>query len=194
MDLSYSPEELAFQREVRAWLKKNVPKPDTRDANPVEGAPDKNGSSAPRRGSARCTTPATSRWAGRNGVRRPRRRRHAADHRQRGDGAGARAGLIGMMGIQMVGPTLIAHGTEEQRRHYLPQYSRPPRRSGVRDTRSRAPGPISRRCRPAPSSSATSSSSTARRSGPRARSTPTGCSASCAPIPRRRSTAASPTS
>ena len=41
MDLSYSPEELTFQREVRAWLKKNVPKPDKRDANPVEGAPDK---------------------------------------------------------------------------------------------------------------------------------------------------------
>ena len=30
-------------------------------------------------------------------------------------------GLIGMMGIQMVGPTLIAHGTEEQRRRYLPK-------------------------------------------------------------------------
>jgi len=29
-------------------------------------------------------------------------------------------GLIGMMGIQMVGPTLIHHGTEEQRRRYLP--------------------------------------------------------------------------
>ena len=29
--------------------------------------------------------------------------------------------LIGMMGIQMVGPTLIEHGTEEQRRRYLPK-------------------------------------------------------------------------
>src|SRR5437870_311859 len=29
-------------------------------------------------------------------------------------------GLIGLMGIQMVGPTLIAHGTEEQRRRHLP--------------------------------------------------------------------------
>jgi alkylation response protein AidB-like acyl-CoA dehydrogenase len=30
-------------------------------------------------------------------------------------------GLIGMMGIQMVGPTLIQFGTEEQRRRYLPK-------------------------------------------------------------------------
>src|SRR5262245_60881998 len=39
LDLTYSPEELAFQREVRAWLKANVPKKDRSD-NPVEGAPD----------------------------------------------------------------------------------------------------------------------------------------------------------
>jgi alkylation response protein AidB-like acyl-CoA dehydrogenase len=30
-------------------------------------------------------------------------------------------GLVGMMGIQMVGPTLIQHGTEEQRRRHLPK-------------------------------------------------------------------------
>jgi len=29
--------------------------------------------------------------------------------------------LIGMMGIQMVGPTLIMHGTDEQKRQYLPK-------------------------------------------------------------------------
>src|SRR5262245_26174271 len=40
MDLTYSPEELAFQREVRAWLKANVPKKG-RSENPVEGAPDR---------------------------------------------------------------------------------------------------------------------------------------------------------
>jgi hypothetical protein len=39
MDLTYSPEELAFQREVRAWLKANVPRKG-RSENPVEGAPD----------------------------------------------------------------------------------------------------------------------------------------------------------
>jgi alkylation response protein AidB-like acyl-CoA dehydrogenase len=29
--------------------------------------------------------------------------------------------IIGMMGIQMVGPTLIGHGTDEQKRRYLPR-------------------------------------------------------------------------
>ena len=97
-------------------------------------------------------------------------------------------GLIGMMGIQMVGPTLIAHGTRGAARNATCRRSSPPTRSGARATPSRAPARTSRRSARAPSSTATSSSSTARRSGPRTRSTPTGCSASCAPIPTRRST------
>src|SRR3989442_4882971 len=35
MDLTYMPEELALQREVRAWLKRNVPKRQ-RDERPIE--------------------------------------------------------------------------------------------------------------------------------------------------------------
>src|SRR5206468_7547902 len=35
MDLTYMPDELAFQREVRAWLKRNVPKRQ-RDERPIE--------------------------------------------------------------------------------------------------------------------------------------------------------------
>jgi hypothetical protein len=35
MDLSYTPEERAFQREVRTWLRKHVPKRQ-RDARPLE--------------------------------------------------------------------------------------------------------------------------------------------------------------
>ena len=35
MDLTYTREELAFQREVRAWLKRNVPKRQ-RDERPIE--------------------------------------------------------------------------------------------------------------------------------------------------------------
>jgi alkylation response protein AidB-like acyl-CoA dehydrogenase len=119
MDLSYSPEELAFQREVRAWLKKNVPVRQ-RDERPIEFGD-------PRR-IAQAKT-----W---------QRKVHAAGYLALGwpkeyGGQGmdvmrqtivneemvrARApGLIGMMGIQMVGPTLIQHGTEEQRRRYLPR-------------------------------------------------------------------------
>jgi len=119
MDLSYTPEELAFQREVRVWLKKNVPKRQ-RDERPIEFGD-------PRR-IAQAKT-----W---------QRKVHAAGYLALGwpreyGGQGmdvmrqtivneemvrARApGLIGMMGIQMVGPTLIQHGTEEQRRRYLPR-------------------------------------------------------------------------
>lgn len=122
MDLTYSPVERAFQREVRAWLKANVPKRD-RAENPIEGAPD-----AERIRRAK-TWQRTVYEAGYLAMGWPRE--------YGGQGADvmrqtifneelvrARAPqFIGAMGIQMVGPTLIAHGTDEQRRRYLPKIS-----------------------------------------------------------------------
>ena len=111
------------------------------------------------------------------GVRRagaPRRRRHAAS--------------------MMIGPD--AH----RARHRGAEEAAPAaasstaRCSGARATASRAPAPTSPRSRPAPCATATTTSSTARRSGPPARTTRTGCSCSRAPTRTRRSTAASPTS
>jgi len=119
MDLSYSPEELAFQGEVRSWLKKNVPQRQ-RDERPMDW------------GDARRIAQAKA-WqrkvydAGYLALGWPKE--------YGGQGADvmrqtivneemvrARApGLVGMMGIQMVGPTLIQHGTEEQRRRHLPK-------------------------------------------------------------------------
>jgi alkylation response protein AidB-like acyl-CoA dehydrogenase len=119
MDLSYTPAERAFQREVRTWLGKNVPKRQ-RDARPLEFGD-------PRR------IAETKAW---------QRKVHEAGYlalawprEWGGQGADimrqtivneemvrARApGLIGMMGVQMVGPTLIQFGSEEQRRRYLPK-------------------------------------------------------------------------
>jgi len=119
MDLSLSPEERAFQQEVRAWLKANAPKRERAD-NPVE-------STDPER------ITRAKEW---------QRKLFAAGYVAMGwpkeyGGQGAdvmrqtivneemvRAGapqLIGMMGISMLGPTLIAHGTEEQRRRHLPK-------------------------------------------------------------------------
>ncbi len=118
MELSYSPEELAFQRRVRTWLRKNVPRRQ-RDERPVEFGD-------PRR------IAEAKAW---------QRKVHAAGYlalawprEYGGQGADvmrqtivneemvlARApGLIGLLGISMVGPTLIQHGSEEHRRRHLP--------------------------------------------------------------------------
>jgi alkylation response protein AidB-like acyl-CoA dehydrogenase len=118
MDLTYSPEELAFQREVRTWLKRNVPKRDRSD-NPVEGAPDKT-RIVKAKGWQRKVYDAgylAMGWPREYGGQGANVMRQTIVNEEM---VRARApGLIGMMGIQMVGPTLIAHGTEEQRKQYL---------------------------------------------------------------------------
>ena len=119
MDLSYTAEERAYQQKVRAWLAKNVPRRQ-RDERPMEW------------GDARRIAQAKA-W---------QRKVHDAGYLALGwpreyGGQGldvmrqtivneemVRAhapGLIGMMGIQMVGPTLIHFGSEEQRKRYLPK-------------------------------------------------------------------------
>src|SRR3989454_7113729 len=119
MDLTYTPEELAFQREVRAWLKRNVPKRQ-RDDRPIEFGD-------PRRIAEAKAWQRKVYEAGYLALAWPRE--------YGGEGADimrqtivneemvrARApGLIGLLGISMVGPTLIQHGTEEQRRRHLPE-------------------------------------------------------------------------
>src|SRR5215475_12356630 len=121
MDLSDSPDDAAFRKQVRAWLKKNVP----------AWRKDRSGDSLEYDDPKRITR--AKEW---------QRKLYGAGYVAMGwpkefGGQGAdvmkqtivneemvraRApGIIGMMGIQMVGPTLIAHGTEEQRRQYLPK-------------------------------------------------------------------------
>src|SRR5881396_1066102 len=93
-------------------------------------------------------------------------------------------------GISMLVPTFMKHGTPAQQKRFLPRiltaeevwcqgFSEP--------TRART----SRASRPARCGRTTSSSSTARRSGRAWRTSPTGASSSCGPIPRRPSTGAS---
>jgi alkylation response protein AidB-like acyl-CoA dehydrogenase len=119
MDLSYSPEELAFQREVRAWLKKNVPKKQ-QDERPMEWGD-------PRQIERAKAWQRKVYEAGYVALGWPREYggQDADVMRQtivNEEMVRARApGIIGMMGIQMVGPTLIQHGSEEQRRRYLPR-------------------------------------------------------------------------
>ena len=120
MDLTYSPEELAFQREVRTWLKRNVPKRDRSD-NPVEGAPDKTRIVKAKAWQRKVYDAGylAMGWPREYGGQGANVMRQTIVNEEM---VRARApGLIGMMGIQMVGPTLIAHGTEEQRKQYLPK-------------------------------------------------------------------------
>jgi len=117
MDLSLSPEHEEFRRAVRGWLKANVPKHD-----PEVGLP---GTSSPER------VRHLKQWqrklyeAGYVGMGWPKEHggRDADLMRQtivNEELVLARAPTpIGIMGLQMVGPTLIQFGTPSQRRRFL---------------------------------------------------------------------------
>jgi alkylation response protein AidB-like acyl-CoA dehydrogenase len=126
MDLSLTNDEARFQREVRSWLKRNIPSRERR-AEPAEFGD-------PRR------IAALKKWQRRlyeagylamgwprqfggraepNGDRRDLLMRQTIVNEEM---VRAHApSIIGMMGIQMVGPTLIEFGTEEQKRRFLPR-------------------------------------------------------------------------
>lgn len=119
MDLTYSPEERAFQQRVRAWLKANVPKKDKAD-NPLESA-DKARIARAKAWQRKLYDAGyvAMRWPKEYGGQGADVMRQTIVNEEM---VRARAPqLIGGMGIQMVGPTLIGHGTEEQRRRFLPK-------------------------------------------------------------------------
>jgi len=75
-------------------------------------------------------------------------------------------------GVLMIGPLIIAHGSQAQKDTYLPKIL-PESMSGARATVSRTRVPTSRRCARGPIWTAITTSSTARKSGPRWRWTRT---------------------
>jgi len=120
MDLDLAPEDAVFRNKLRAWLKTNLP-----------GTARRRSASAGEEPGARLA--AMKSW---------QRKLHAAGYVALGwpreyGGQGATLmqqtllneelvrhqapGLVGMMGLQMLGPTLIHWGTEEQKRRYLPR-------------------------------------------------------------------------
>ncbi|HEY8514599.1 MAG TPA: acyl-CoA dehydrogenase family protein [Candidatus Binatia bacterium] len=121
MDLSYAKEDEEFRRELRAWLRKHLPKRGELDGGENLSYAD------PRRVQAAKAWQRTLYKAGYVAIGWPKE--------YGGQGASIvrqtilneelvlhRAPtLIGMMGIQMVGPTLITHGTEEQKKRFLPK-------------------------------------------------------------------------
>ena len=84
--------------------------------------------------------------------------------------------LVGRIGINLVGPTLLAHGTPEQKERFLPGSSR--RAScGASSSASPTPGATSPRSPPAPCRSRAATGSAGARSGPPTPSSRTGASA-----------------
>jgi len=119
MDLSFTPEQEAFRRSVRGWIKTNLPQRD-KDGSGIEyGDPKRIAEMKAWQRKLYNAGYVAMGWPKEYG----------------GQGAdvvqqtivneelllGRAPGLIGMMGIQMVGPTLIQFGTEAQRRRYLPK-------------------------------------------------------------------------
>ena len=126
MDLSLTADERAFQREVRRWLRKNLP-PRRRGERPSEY-------DDPRKIQELKEWQRKLHAAGYLAIGWPREYGGQAD--ANGDRRGflmrqtivaeelakARApGVIGMMGIQMVGPTLMQFGSPTQKERHLPK-------------------------------------------------------------------------
>ena len=115
MDLNDTPEQAAYRTEVRAWLEQNAS-----HAPATRGRGDEEGAVAAHRAWQRRLAE-----AGYVGVTWP------AEHGGQGKGPLhqvvvnqeiARAGVPGILdaiGVGMLGPTIIAHGTDEQKQRYL---------------------------------------------------------------------------
>ncbi len=119
MDLSYTADELAFQRRVRAWLTQNMPKRDRGFRDMEFGDPKRIAAAKAWQRKLYEAGYLAMSWPREYGGQAADVMRQTIVNEEM---VRARApGLIGLMGIQMVGPTLIAHGTEEQRRRFLPK-------------------------------------------------------------------------
>ena len=119
MDLALSPEHEAFRKRVRDWLKANLPKREPDDSLSEYGNPER--------------VKRLKAWqralydAGFVAMGWPK------EYGGQGTGVmeqtivnqelvlGRAPQQIGMMGVQMVGPTLIQFGTDEQKQRYLPR-------------------------------------------------------------------------
>ena len=189
-----------FRNETRAWLEANCP-PDMRLPFADEddrywggrNAAFKSEGAAPlvrTDGGARLDRAGMA-----EGIRRRRPLARGSEDPARRDAprsAAARRSI--RFGIWMLGPALLELRQRSSRSANTCRRSCAARSAGARATPSRTPAPTLRRWRRAPRTRATIFSSTARRSGRPTPTRPTGSSAWCAPIRRRRSTTASASS
>ena len=167
MDLNYTPEDIAYRKTVRAWLEANLPREEIDAGRAAPVAPE-----ALRGGLSGMGWPKEYGGAG----ARPMEQAIVADEMARVNAPAPTNGL----GLGIVGPTIVVHGTEAQKQRYLKKiltaeelwcqlYSEPNAGSDLASLKT------------ARSTRAITSSSTARRSGRRAAPSPTGASSSPAP-------------
>ena len=116
MDLNDTPEQAEYRARVRAWLEQHADEAPkiTRDDIDAGGhrRPPRVAAQA-RRGRASSASRGRRSTAARASARSSR---SSSTRRSRGRSV---PGILDVIGVGMLGPTLIAHGTEEQKQRYL---------------------------------------------------------------------------
>ena len=119
MELAYSKEDEAFRKEIRTWLKHNLPKKDKALSDLPPHDPERVKRAKEWQRKLYDAGYVAMSWPKEYGGQDADVMRQTIVNEEM---VWARApGLIGAMGIQMLGPTLIQYGTEEQKRRYLPK-------------------------------------------------------------------------
>jgi alkylation response protein AidB-like acyl-CoA dehydrogenase len=119
MELAYSKEDEAFRKEVRAWLKHNLPKKDKSISDLMPHDPERVRRAKEWQRKLYDAGYVAMSWPKEYGGQDADVIRQTIVNEEL---VLARApGLIGASGLGMLGPTLIQLGTEEQRRRYLPK-------------------------------------------------------------------------
>lgn len=117
MDLAYSKEEEAFRKEVRGWLKKNLPKKDKSVSDLLPHDPERVLRAKEWQRMLYDAGYVAMSWPKEYGGQAADIMRQTIVNEEL---VLARApGMIGASGLGMLGPTLIQLGTEEQKRRYL---------------------------------------------------------------------------
>jgi alkylation response protein AidB-like acyl-CoA dehydrogenase len=109
MDLNYTPEDIAFRKQVRAWLEENLPRSPLRTLEERRAWHRK----LHEAGFLGMGWPKAYGGAG----ARPMEQAIVADEMARANAPAPTNSL----GLGIVGPTIVVHGTEAQKRRYLPK-------------------------------------------------------------------------
>jgi len=119
MELAYSKTDEAFRKEVRSWLKKNLPKKDKAVSELMPHDPERVRLAKEWQRKLYDAGYVAMSWPKEYGGQNADAMRQTIVNEEL---VLARApGLVGASGLLMLGPTLIQYGTEVQRRRYLPK-------------------------------------------------------------------------